>query len=424
VTLIDANADLTSFDGVILINSSAGTPYSVLDLFTLVKSADMEKLQWILTLDDSFGACLDGTQSSVPGGFSGFLTTLLAEYPGKQVCSVQYETLFDPGTFADTVADELTTATHVTQAVYRNGDRLIRVPMKAELDKKGEPQTMLDANSVVLVLGGAQGIAPHVVHRLAQDAPCLYVLVGRSVQDPDSQAYADCETVDDVKRVLIEKEGMSNPREINATAQRMFKSNHISDALTLIERAGARAVYRSADVTDPEEFGALIDQVRTEYGRIDGVIHAAGIVEDKLFRDKKKDSFARVYSTKAVPMDVLDDKLKGNLTLLVLFSSVVADFGNAGQCDYAAGNAVLDSAARLYARLYPTMRVVGFNWGPWKGAGMVSPAIQRESEKRGMSFISLDSGAEFCAEEIAYGHDPVVTALSANESVLQSFAEM
>jgi len=423
-TIVEAEADLQGFDGLILINSSAGTQYSVVDLFAMLKRADMDKLQWVLALDDSFGAGLRGVESAgVPGGFSGFLKTLQLEYSGKQLCSAQFETLFDPETFAEIVTDELTAVKPHAEVFYRNGDRFIGVGEKTGLDRGRARQRALDADSVVLVLGGAQGITPHIIRRLAEDAPCLYVLVGRSEADPRSEAYADCQTIDDIKSVLIQREGMNNPKEINATARRLYKSGQIANAISLIEQAGAKAVYRSADVTDPESFGALIGCVKAEYGHIDGVIHAAGVVEDKLFRDKQADSFARVYTTKVAPLQTVADRLIPDMKLLVVFSSVVADFGNAGQCDYAAGNAALDNAALLYSRLYPDMRVVAFNWGPWRGAGMVSAEVERQSEKRGMGFIELDAGAEFFAEELAYGHDPVVAALCVSDSVLRSFAE-
>jgi len=422
-TIIGTGTDLTGFDGLVLIASGANR-CSVLDLFSLIKRMDMDKLEWVLALDDSLGACLNATTGddlSLPSGFSGFLATLHCEYPGKNLRSVQSETLFNPQTFAEMVTDELTATKHVTDVVYRQGSRLIRVPEKQDVNTHTPSRTVLDKDSVVLVLGGAQGITPHVVRRLAEDVPCLYVLVGRSVRDPGNEAYDTCETVDDIKRVLIHKEGMASLREINATAQRIHKSKQITKSLALIEEAGAKAVYMNADVTDPESFGALIESVQTQYGPIEGAIHAAGVVEDKLFRDKQYDSFARVYNTKVAPLATVENKLLPGLKLLVLFSSVVADFGNPGQCDYAAGNAVLNDAARMYTHLYPDMKVVAFNWGPWSGAGMVDSALERESAKKGMGFIGLDAGADFCAEELAHGNDAVVVALSMSEPALQSF---
>jgi len=422
-TIVDADTDLGGVDGLILINSSAGREYSVLDLFTLVKRADMDRLNWVLTADDSFGACVRDTDPhrTLPG-FPGFLKTLQLEYPGKRMCAVSCQTVFDPRTFPAIVTDELTAVHPRTDVVYRGGDRLIRRGERVGLDTSTEPRKLLDRDSVVLVLGGAGGIAPHVVRRLAEDAPYLYVLVGRSEDDPVSEAYDHCATLEDVQTVLTH-EGMDNPKAINAAARRIVKSKQITNAISLIEETGATAVYQSTDVTDPQSFAALIDSVTRQYGPIDAVIHAAGTLEDKLFRDKQLESFSRVYAAKTAPLGILAQKLVPDLKLMAFFSSVVADVGNAGQCDYAAANSVLDDTARLWGQLYPGMRVVAFNWGPWRGAGMVSAAFEKQAGQKGMGFIDLDVGADFFAAEVAYGSEPVVTALNASEAVVTSFAE-
>ena len=42
----------------------------------------------------------------------------------------------------------------------------------------------------------------------------------------------------------------------------------------------------------------LIDDVYRTHGRLDGVIHGAGIIEDKLVEEKTPESFDRVFDTK------------------------------------------------------------------------------------------------------------------------------
>ena len=61
----------------------------------------------------------------------------------------------------------------------------------------------------------------------------------------------------------------------------------------------ARRLPRPATSATPRRFGALIDEVYARHGRIDGVIHGAGVIEDKLVRDKEPASFERVVATKA-----------------------------------------------------------------------------------------------------------------------------
>ncbi|MCL2351843.1 MAG: SDR family NAD(P)-dependent oxidoreductase [Firmicutes bacterium] len=417
----DEQTDLSGFDGLILINSAAGTRrYTVMDQFGLLKRADMGKLRWAVAFDDvpasllaagDFGEALE--TYGLPQGFRGLMKSLGYEYPNTRFGAVQFDTPFDPETFADTVADELADTKPLPELFYRDNQRFFLLPdvnpLGAEAAAPGE---VLDAESVVVVLGGAQGITSHVVARYAMDVQCRYILAGRSADDPEYAKYAEFETVDEIRKYLITHENMKQPREIEAKAKAAFKSSRIAASVARFEKAGARAEYMRADATDPEAFGALLAEVRAKYGKIDGVIHAAGILEDKLFRDKEADSFARVYNTKAAPLAAVLAKALPELKLLVMFSSMSSAFGNAGQCDYSAGNSALDSAAQILKKRNPALRAVAFDWGPWRGAGMVNESLENEFNKRGISLIELDRGGEFFADELARGDEPNVLAMA------------
>jgi NAD(P)-dependent dehydrogenase (short-subunit alcohol dehydrogenase family) len=155
-------------------------------------------------------------------------------------------------------------------------------------------------------------------------------------------------------------------------------------------------------VRDADAFGLLIDDLYRQHGRIDGVIHGAGIVEDKLVRHKDGASFKRVFDTKVLAAATLCEKLRDDPKFVVFFSSVASAFGNRGQADYAAANDVLDKLAyTLQARVRG--RVVSINWGPWAGRGMVSPELEREYSRRGIGLIGLDEGVEALLQELRYG---------------------
>ena len=86
----------------------------------------------------------------------------------------------------------------------------------------------------------------------------------------------------------------------------------------------------------------------------------------------------------------------------MFFSSVASAFGNRGQADYAAANDVLDKLAySLQGRTQG--RVVSINWGPWAGAGMVSPELEREYARRGIGLIPMTDGVEALLRELRYG---------------------
>jgi acyl transferase domain-containing protein/NAD(P)H-dependent flavin oxidoreductase YrpB (nitropropane dioxygenase family) len=431
-TLITAEAsDLSGFDGLILINAAASTAhYTTLELFALLKRADWEKLTWVYTFDDSVGELLttgDLGRIDLLEGFTGLIKTLKHEHNDKRLSAVSFYTPIEAKGFAALVAGELSEAQPFPEVFYDGAERFFMLPVIEELaaeDTEGAagPEDEgagaeaggldLDASSHVLVLGGAQGITPTLVARFAKRYPCNYILVGRSAPALESDDYAQLKSVDEIRNYLIGTEGMKQPREIERKAREIFKTNQIRHAIGLIEAAGATASYRNADVRDDAALRGLIGELRQEYGAIDGVIHAAGILEDKLFRNKEAESFARVYGTKVDPLKPVIDELADGLKLLVMFSSVSSTFGNVGQCDYAAGNSVMDSLARVLAHHRPEIRTVAFCWGPWKGAGMVNTGLEQEFRRRGVAFLELEEGSGFFADELTRGDGNVVVALA------------
>jgi hypothetical protein len=91
---------------------------------------------------------------------------------------------------------------------------------------------------------------------------------------------------------------------------------------------------------------------------------------------------------------------KDPLTVICLFSSVAARFGNMGQSDYAMANEVLNKAADVEARKRKgTALVKAINWGPWDG-GMVSPLLKEHFKKMGIPLIPLDQGAKTLVSEL------------------------
>jgi NAD(P)-dependent dehydrogenase (short-subunit alcohol dehydrogenase family) len=148
------------------------------------------------------------------------------------------------------------------------------------------------------------------------------------------------------------------------------------------------------------------------------VIHGAGVIEDKLLRDKSTESFDRVFDTKVRGALMLYNLLRNDVKFVVFFSSVASAFGNRGQIDYAAANDVLDKMApALRARIGG--RVLSVNWGPWAGTGMVSPQLEREYASKGIGLIPLRAGIDALLNELArddYETTQVVLMCGAPES--------
>lgn len=420
--------DLSSFDGLILINAVASTNhYTIYDLFNLIKRSDEKKLHWILTFDDTVGAllCADNlSEIKQLEGFPGFIKSLHHEFPTRQLRAVSFQTAIARESFARIAADEIASADVVPEVLYQADERLSYLPAIQPLTPHEEDKELaLDKDSTVIVLGGAQGITPVLLARFARQYPCTYLLAGRSGLTSENEAYASLTTRDEIRAYLIETEGMKQPKEIEAKVNAIFKTNQIVASLRLVEDAGATVVYHQVDVTNPEALRGFLQAAREEYGSIDGLIQAAGILEDKLFRNKDIESFRRVYETKAAPLAVIVEELLDELKLFVFFSSMSSAFGNPGQSDYAAGNSVFDLLAQVLSRKKPALRTIAFNWGPWKGAGMVNSGLEDEFRRKGISFLQLDSGGDFFVSEIIEGSESNVLAIAGVERELSTFIQ-
>ena len=108
-------------------------------------------------------------------------------------------------------------------------------------------------------------------------------------------------------------------------------------------RRGATVEYHAVDVLDECALAHLVDDVEARHGAIDGVVHGAGVIEDKLLVDKTSESWSRVVETKVLGLLLLQRHLRPRaLRFLSVFSSVAGRFGNSGQSDYATANELMN----------------------------------------------------------------------------------
>ena len=417
-TWVDAtDTNLPGYDGVILLDLvHAPVQYTIGEAVSLLQQFNWEKLQHVFVISDT-AACLQQQAAPVKlrqaQGYEGLIKSLAQEYPQTRCSTISIAYQQPPAQTAALVLAELAHPHTASTIVYRNGLRHVQQPITVPLNTQASSQLQLDANAVVLVLGGAQGITAELMVRLAQEIPCHYVLVGRSA-DPrlvEADSSTGLHTREQIKQWLIANGTIQKPAEIEQRTHEIHKHNQARKTMQALEQTGATVSYHSLDVRDEAALAQLVQDIYTQHGRLDGVVHGAGLLEDKLFHQKTRDSFERVYATKVNPLRVLAEQVKPGLQFMVLFSSVASAYGNRGQTDYAAANSVLDSYAHLLP-LATGARVLAVNWGPWKGTGMVSPSLEKEYERRGIALIPLAEGSEAFMQELKYGNSNQVIIMA------------
>ena len=271
--------------------------------------------------------------------------------------------------------------------------------------------SVLDERSVVVATGGARGVTAASLLELARRTRSRFVLLGRTTLVDEPAAARGVEGDAPLKHALraaAQAEGRTpSVTDLASTVQQIAAAREIRATLDAFERVGAAAVYCPADTRDARALADVLAGVRERWGPITAVVHGAGVRADKRIVEKTPEDFDRVFDTKVLGLRALleataDDPLR----LIALFSSVAARHGNAGQCDYAMANEVLNKVAAALARERPSCVVKSIGWGPWDG-GMVDPSLKAHFVARGVALIPIDAGATLFADEVLRPRDGV-----------------
>jgi acyl transferase domain-containing protein/NAD(P)H-dependent flavin oxidoreductase YrpB (nitropropane dioxygenase family)/NAD(P)-dependent dehydrogenase (short-subunit alcohol dehydrogenase family) len=409
--ILAAGEPVGQVDGLILLDG-LGTDWktdAVPDLFPLVRDSlvgGAKTLVAATALGGRFGGGDKYNGAPHRGGVSGLVKSVAKEWPQVRVRVVDFDPAAEPNAVAAAVRDEMLAQDDLLEIGYDNGVRHTVVPVAAQCIQPADAALALDPDSVVLLTGGARGITGRVARELAARYRTRLILVGRSPQPTDDHDPPDLAEAQDLlglrKGLAARGEGLS-PADIDSRARRILSAREMRSTLAALRQAGAEVEYHSVDVRDRQAFGALLDSVYERFGRLDGVIHGAGLIEDRLLVDKTLDSFRRVFDTKVAGATIIDQKIRKDVRFVVFFSSVSGVFGNRGQIDYAAANDALDKlAATLNHRIQG--RALSINWGPWAAtdtdSGMVSAALEAEYARQGIGMIPSAEGVASLLDEL------------------------
>jgi NAD(P)-dependent dehydrogenase (short-subunit alcohol dehydrogenase family)/acyl carrier protein len=271
---------------------------------------------------------------------------------------------------------ELTAATPApaeSAIAYRGGHRWVQGFEAARLPggaTEGGLSGLLRPGCVYLITGGLGGVGLALAEHLARTTQAKLVLVGRS----PFPAREDWEG------------WLARHEEGNRTSRRIRR-------LLAIEELGAEVLAASADVCEPAQVSAVLEEARRRFGvPLRGVIHAAGVASGGMVQLKTPEAAAEVLAPKVRGTRVLAAALEGKtLDFLVLCSAVNSVLGGFGRVDFCAASAFLDAFA-LQRSAERDGLSLAIGWDTWSETGVVAEGelppdleeVRRESLKHGM----------------------------------------
>ncbi|MCW2598053.1 MAG: mycocerosic acid synthase, partial [Jatrophihabitans sp.] len=240
---------------------------------------------------------------------------------------------------------EVSDAFRVMAGAQHIGKLVVTIPQSGRTTARIRDASPVRPDGAYLITGGLRGVGLETARWLADNGATRLVLNGRSAPSPETQAALD----------------ELRAREVDV-------------------------VVELGDIADPGMARRLVELATRDGRALHGVVHSAMVLADAVGTNITQQQLDAVWRPKVAGAWQLHEALADqHVDWLVVYSSMAALLGNAGQGVYAAANAWLDGFAQWRsAQGRPTLAV---NWGAWGEIGQAT-----DFAERGYRTISTDSG--------------------------------
>ncbi len=143
--------------------------------------------------------------------------------------------------------------------------------------------------------------------------------------------------------------------------------------LTISEMRGAGAAIRVllGDVSKKSDIAAIFDEISRNMPPLRGVVHAAGLLEDRTVLEMNEAEFFHPFESKVFGLWNLHEATRNmKIDFFVAYSSAAVVLGSPGQANYAAANACMD--ALCHARVTSGLPATSIQWGAFADVGLAA----------------------------------------------------
>ncbi len=351
-----------------------------------------------------------GAVAPLGGAVVGFTKTYKRERMDAFVKAVDFEPHRKPAEVAAILIEETLHDPGAIEIGYKDGQRWT-IGLQEQPAADGQPGLILDENTVFVITGAAGSIVSAITADLAAASGGTFYLLDLA-PDPDPNNP-------DLKRFVTDKENLKRDlfARIQARGERatpalvekelagLERAQAALSAIDAVRAAGGTPHYFSVNLADAEGVAKVINQVRKQSGRIDVLLHAAGIERSHPLPNKDPREFDLVFDVKSdgffhLLYAIGDMPLKAT----VGFSSIAGRFGNAGQTDYSSANDLLCKITSSFRTTRPSTRGIAIDWTAWGGIGMATRgSIPKMMELAGIDMLPPEAGVPLIRRELTAG---------------------
>jgi 3-oxoacyl-(acyl-carrier-protein) synthase/NAD(P)-dependent dehydrogenase (short-subunit alcohol dehydrogenase family) len=366
-------------ENTLLLNSSP-SELIWLDLLFAVCRQSYERIrsQNIPVIAVCQGAYQNAQLDPYTGLASGFIKSLARELAGPVCRTINTDEVNLYKTLRQ-VEIELGHPGSEVEVCYKEGTRSAFTLAPVE-NLAQDAQPYIDADSVVIATGGARGVTAALVEELLRRFGCRVIALGRSdpssipeeVRQMDEQAFQNYEA-QFYKAGLAQNKG-KKITDLKREYLAYRAANEVCQITKQLQAISAKYEYQSVDLTSKRAIDEVVEAIYRKYGRIDLVLHGAGIQVSTSLTKKSLSDFRNIIATKLGGLSHLYKACEkygnGHRTHFHILTSAFSYMGNDGQPDYGAANEAMGRITACMNSPESGTYWSSMAWLGWAGIGM------------------------------------------------------
>ncbi|GBF80262.1 SDR family NAD(P)-dependent oxidoreductase [Aphanothece sacrum] len=294
------------------------------------------------------------------------------------------------------ILEELLTLSKEKEIAYRQGKRLVKGLEKVEFSQKNAQKIPFEQGGIYLITGGLGGIGIEISQYLLKNYNARLLLLGTTIL-PDKKDWNE----------FIKKEDKYSQ-----------KIKH----LQTLEKLGGEVIYKAVDIGNLTQLEKAVNEAQNKWqSKLNGVIHLAGIYQEKLIIEQTKQNLSELLRPKVLGTWNLHQLMKKERVMFISFSSLASFFGGATLSGYTAANRFLEhlNDYQQATNVYPSYC---YSWTSWQETGMSQGKYTVRSQ--GYYSVTVQQGLNSFLASLYHHHKQLMIGLDGNKPKIKPYISL